>query len=85
MPGRSAYMDGRRGASSMRLNFAGNPEEQIREGIRRIGKLVGGGSGLFGTLAGSPAPSAPRPQAGAGNPEPLAEVVELPRRRAKGR
>jgi 2-aminoadipate transaminase len=88
VPGRAAYMDGRRGASSMRLNFAGIPEEDIREGIRRIGKLMGGGSGLFGTLAGSPAPPAPRvaaPPGGAGDPEPLADVLELPRRRAKGR
>ena len=35
VPGRSAYMDvdGRRGANSMRLNFAGVPDEDIREGI----------------------------------------------------
>jgi 2-aminoadipate transaminase len=85
VPGRSAYMDGRRGASSMRLNFAGIPEENIREGIGRIGKLMGGGSGLFGTLAGSPAPPAARSAAGRAGSKPLADVVELPRRRAKGR
>ena len=38
VPGRAAYMDGRRGSSSMRLNFAGVPDEDIREGIRRIGE-----------------------------------------------
>ena len=37
---RGAYMDGRGGSSSMRLNFAGVPDEDIREGVRRIGKVV---------------------------------------------
>ena len=32
VPGRAAYVDGRRGSSSMRLNFAGVPEQDIREG-----------------------------------------------------
>jgi 2-aminoadipate transaminase len=49
VPGRAAYMDGR-GASSMRLNFAGIREENIREGILRIGKVVDEQVGLFGTL-----------------------------------
>ncbi len=40
VPGRAAYMDGRSGASSMRLNFAGIPEPDIREGIRRIGRAI---------------------------------------------
>jgi 2-aminoadipate transaminase len=77
VPGRAAYLDGR-GASSMRLNFAGVPEEDIREGIRRIGKVVREQVGLFGTLTGiDPAivePPAPAADAG------MAEVVELPRR-----
>jgi 2-aminoadipate transaminase len=55
VPGRAAYMDGR-GASSMRLNFAGITEPNIREGIRRIGKVVREQVGLFGTLTGSPQP-----------------------------
>jgi 2-aminoadipate transaminase len=82
VPGRSAYMDGRRGASSMRLNFAGLPEEEIREGVRRIGENMGGETGLLSTLTGSPSQPA-RKQAPA--PPELADVVELPRRRAKGR
>ena len=57
VPGRAAYMDGRRGSSSMRLNFAGLPEESIREGIRRIGELMGGDTGLLGALTGSSLPS----------------------------
>ncbi len=102
VPGRAAYMDGQRGASSMRLNFAGVPGANIREGIRRIGEVVGERVKLYGTLTGSPAAapspaSAParRPAAAvpkpartplaAPKPAPLADVVELPRRRAKGR
>jgi 2-aminoadipate transaminase len=55
VPGRAAYMDAeaRRGSSSMRLNFAGLSEEHIREGIRRIGRAMGGETGLFGALTGS--------------------------------
>ncbi len=77
VPGRSAYLDGR-GASSMRLNFAGVPEEDIREGIRRIGKVLREQVGLFGTLTGAEPARAepPAQQADAG----MAEVVELPRR-----
>jgi 2-aminoadipate transaminase len=85
VPGRAAYTDGRRGSSSMRLNFAGVPEDHIREGIRRIGRIMGGDTGLLGTLTGAspPAPSA----AASTEPEPqvdesagLADVVALPRR-----
>jgi 2-aminoadipate transaminase len=77
VPGRAAYLDGR-GASSMRLNFAGVPAEEIREGIRRIGKVVREQVGLFGTLTGAepPVPSAPRQET---DPQ-LAQVLELPRR-----
>jgi 2-aminoadipate transaminase len=55
VPGRAAYMDGRRGSSSMRLNFAGVDEADIREGIRRIGKVVRQQLGLYGSLTGSSA------------------------------
>ncbi len=84
VPGRSAYMDGRSGASSMRLNFAGVPEEEIREGIRRVGRIMGADTGMFGALTGSP--PVPQPaKTPAPPPAGLADVVELPRRRAKGR
>ena len=36
VPGQAAYVDGR-GRNSMRLNFSGVGEDEIREGIRRIG------------------------------------------------
>jgi 2-aminoadipate transaminase len=82
VPGRAAYMDGRRGSSSMRLNFAGVPDDDIREGIRRIGKVVREQLGLYGTLSGSAAPGE-RPAEAAESSEQaqaLADVVELPRR-----
>jgi 2-aminoadipate transaminase len=59
VPGRSAYMDGSSGASSMRLNFAGVPDEDIREGIRRIARIMGPDTGLLGTLTGSPSTEFP--------------------------
>src|SRR5262249_7484982 len=40
VPGQAAYVDGR-GRSSMRLNFSAGDEGQIREGVRRIGKVIG--------------------------------------------
>jgi 2-aminoadipate transaminase len=67
VPGRAAYVDGR-GASSMRLNFAGVQEQDIREGIRRIGKVVREQVGMFGTLTGSPPAQSPTQSPGAGAP-----------------
>src|SRR5437763_2329307 len=52
VPGRAAYMDGRSGSSSMRLNFAGVPDGDIREGVRRIGRAVREQLGLLGSLSG---------------------------------
>ena len=39
VPGQAAYVDGR-GRNSMRLNFSGVDEDEIREGVRRIGKAI---------------------------------------------
>jgi 2-aminoadipate transaminase len=91
VPGRAAYMDGRSGSSSMRLNFAGVPDRDIREGIRRIGKVVREQVGLYGTLTGA-SPSAQasaEPQsadapAAADGGAGLADVVALPRRDREG-
>src|SRR4051794_29681281 len=81
VPGRAAYLDGR-GASSMRLNFSGVSDDDIREGIRRIGEVVREQVGLYGTLTG--ATSAPGPgssTAGPPAPDPdLADVMHLPPR-----
>src|SRR5437588_2251294 len=51
VPGRAAFVDGR-GGSAMRLNFSGVDEEDIREGIRRIGEVVREQVELYGTLTG---------------------------------
>ena len=54
VPGRAAFLDGR-GGSSLRLNFSGVGEDDIREGIRRTGKVVSEQVALYGTLTGKPA------------------------------
>jgi 2-aminoadipate transaminase len=85
VPGRAAYVDERRGSSSMRLNFAGMPEQEIREGVRRIGRAAREQLGLLGSLTGRGA-AGTRGAESAGHEdaqapsEPLADVLELPRR-----
>jgi 2-aminoadipate transaminase len=61
VPGRAAYLDGR-GGSEMRLNFSGVSDDQIREGVRRIGKVVSEQVALYGTLTGMK-PAEPRTSA----------------------
>jgi 2-aminoadipate transaminase len=82
VPGRAAYLDGR-GGSSMRLNFSGSSEEDIREGVRRIGAIVREQVELYGSLTGrAPAERAAR------EPQPrtdLADVLALPLRRRDDR
>ncbi|HZC29168.1 MAG TPA: hypothetical protein VE269_05455, partial [Gaiellaceae bacterium] len=86
VPGRGAYLDGR-GGSSLRLNFSGSSEDDIREGVRRIGEVVREQVGLYGTLtgaatSGSEAPAAPAAPA----PDPdLADVLHLPPPEHRGR
>jgi 2-aminoadipate transaminase len=74
VPGRAAYVDGR-GASSMRLNFSGVTEDEIREGIRRIGGVVSEQVGLYGTLMG-------RRPAGAGGATGAAQAAGAARETA---
>jgi 2-aminoadipate transaminase len=98
VPGEGAYLDGR-GRSSMRLNFSGVDEEAIREGVRRIGKVVDQQVALYGTLTGRPKGGDRRSRsadAGEGAAELSpdgavaasgdrgGEVVELRRRSARG-
>jgi 2-aminoadipate transaminase len=79
VPGRAAYLDGR-GGSSMRLNFSGVPEDQIREGIRRIGEVIHEQVAMYGTLTGV-APTG-REQAPERDDEAkLAPVVRMPTQR----
>ena len=90
VPGRAAYTDGRSGSSSMRLNFAGVADDDIREGMRRIGEALGGQAGLFGALRGSPAQppvstaAAPDPEAASAAESGLADVLRLPLRQDEG-
>jgi 2-aminoadipate transaminase len=78
VPGQAAYVDGR-GRNSMRLNFSAGDEDEIREGIRRIGKVIGEQVELYGALTGEQqASSAPRSEAA-----PEAENV-VPFRKAEG-
>jgi 2-aminoadipate transaminase len=51
VPGQAAYVDGR-GASSMRLNFSASTEQEIDEGIRRIGQVIWEQVQLYETLTG---------------------------------
>ncbi len=59
VPGQAAYVDGR-GGSSMRLNFSGVSEDEIREGIRRIGQVIAEQVELYEALTGEQAPPARR-------------------------
>ena len=80
VPGRAAFLDGR-GGSEMRLNFSGVHEDEIREGVRRIGKVVREQVELFSTLTGA------EPVRAASEPRPAERpnVVPMPRRGAQGR
>jgi 2-aminoadipate transaminase len=92
VPGRAAFLDGR-GGSSMRLNFSGVGEDQIRDGIQRLGDVVREQVELYGTLTGEqPAvrPSerererarAPRSEPPPLESEHLGTILQLPRKRA---
>ncbi len=70
VPGQAAYVDGR-GRNSMRLNFSGSDEEEIREGIRRIGKVIAEQVELYGALTGE------RPSAQAAVPKAEAEAENV--------
>jgi 2-aminoadipate transaminase len=51
VPGQAAYVD-ERGRNSMRLNFSGVTETEIREGIRRIGTVIAEQVELYQALTG---------------------------------
>jgi 2-aminoadipate transaminase len=90
VPGRAAYVDGR-GGSAMRLNFSGVGEDEIREGVRRLGEVVHEQVDLYGTLTGSRgrpnrrgATTTPSDTPAAAPPPDaeLAQVLRMPRKRA---
>jgi 2-aminoadipate transaminase len=53
VPGQGAYVDGR-GANAMRLNFSGVNEEEIREGIARVGAVIEEQVSLYQALVSPP-------------------------------
>jgi 2-aminoadipate transaminase len=80
VPGRAAYLDDR-GGSEMRLNFSGVGEDDLREGVARIGNVVSEQVRLYSTLTGTP-PAAPRRPAA---PVPTVEGARIvPLRRRAG-
>jgi 2-aminoadipate transaminase len=78
VPGRAAYLDGR-GGSAMRLNFSGVGEDDLREGVARIGKVVSEQVRLYSTLTGTE-PEKPRGAAPVEPPAEGARIVPLRRR-----
>jgi 2-aminoadipate transaminase len=78
VPGRAAYLDGR-GGSAMRLNFSGVSEDDLHEGVARIGKVVSEQVRLYSTLTRTE-PAASRPGASAPRGQDEARVVPLRRR-----
>lgn len=79
VPGRAAFLDGR-GGSSMRLNFSSASEEDLREGVRRIGAVVAEQVALYGTLTGVPAVAPPGAGTETDHGTALADVLRLPTR-----
>ncbi len=79
VPGQAAYVDGR-GRNSMRLNFSAGNQEEIREGIRRIGKTIGEQVELYSALTGeqpeAPAPAKTQEAAEAENVVPFRKTGE---------
>ncbi len=81
VPGRAAYTDGR-GGDSMRLNFSGVDEQEIQEGVRRIGAVVTEQLELYGDMVGEPLPRRRAVDRGepVGETAPEGALVQFPRR-----
>jgi 2-aminoadipate transaminase len=71
VPGAAAFVDGRHGANSMRLNFSGSTEDAIREGIRRIGAVVSAQVELYETITAEHRLPEPPEEAPGGDVVPL--------------
>lgn len=91
VPGRGAFLDGR-GGNSMRINFSGVGEDDIREGISRIGSVIAEQLELYASIAGTARPrggstrqgsSDPRPAAGSPDPA-IVPLRTAGRRRGQG-
>ncbi len=81
VPGEAAFVDGS-GSHSMRLNFSAQTEEEIREGVRRIGAVIASQVELYASITGEHRiPPAPLER----DSGPSAEVLPLRRRRGEPR
>lgn len=81
VPGQAAYVDGS-GHNSMRLNFSAGSEDEIREGIRRIGRVIGEQVELYSALTGAGTnPHMPAGEAGEGDED---DSTVVPFRKAEG-
>ena len=70
VPGAAAYVDGS-GTASMRLNFSGSTSDEIREGIRRIGRVVSEQVDLYETLTSKETRESPLPEPQGGEVLPM--------------
>jgi 2-aminoadipate transaminase len=76
VPGAAAFVDGR-GGSSMRLNFSASGEDEIREGVKRIGRVVNEQVDLYRSITREhPVPQPPPAEEGG-------DVVPMRRREAE--
>lgn len=76
VPGEAAYVDGR-GTNSMRLNFSGSTEDEIQEGIRRIGAVITEQVELYETITGEHRVAAADPGADTAEMERAAKILPL--------
>jgi 2-aminoadipate transaminase len=87
VPGGAAYVDGR-GRNSMRLNFSAGSEDEIREGIRRIGKVIGEQVELYSAITDKGSRGEEEKAAVDVAPKPPAKAAEggdvVPFRKAEG-
>ena len=80
VPGAAAFVDGR-GGSSMRLNFSASDGDEIREGVKRIGRVVNEQMNLYGAITREQF-SVPSSQSSGPEPEG-GDVVPMRRREAE--
>ena len=52
VPGQAAFAREPQGTTSMRLNFSAQTEEEISEGVRRIGRVISEQVELYRTITG---------------------------------
>jgi 2-aminoadipate transaminase len=83
VPGRAAYVDDR-GKNSMRLNFSGVNDAEIREGIARIGRVIREQVELYESLAPGTSETPAAAPAGVAKDESADTSNVFPLRKAEG-